>query len=95
MLIFCWDGRFCFVFWGFGVGFRDWKQRVLLAFFVKTDYILKVGIFVLNGGNIFFFLTTKVGWWEGGGELLDTDLLNVMRLRSEITDALEVEKVVR
>lgn len=42
--------------------------------------------------EIFFFLTTKVGW--GGGELLDTDLLNVMRLRSEITDALEVEKVV-
>lgn len=43
--------------------------------------------------EIFFFLTTKVGWWEGG-ELLDTDLLNVMRLRSEITDALEVERVV-
>lgn len=43
--------------------------------------------------EIFFFLTTKVGW-GGGGELLDTDLLNVMRLRSEITDALEVEKVV-
>lgn len=61
-------------------------------FFVKTDYILKVEIFVLNGGNI-FFLTTKVGWWEGG-KLLDTDLLNVMRLRSEITDALEVERVV-
>lgn len=30
----------------------------------------------------------------GGDELLDTDLLNVMRLRSEITDALEVERVV-
>lgn len=47
-------GGFVLFFWGFGVGFRDWKQRVLLAFFVKTDYILKVGIFVLNGGNIFF-----------------------------------------
>lgn len=66
MLIFCWDGRFCFVFWGFGVGFRDWKQRVLLAFFVKTDYILKVGIFVLNGGNIFFFLNYQ-SRVRGGG----------------------------
>lgn len=83
-----------FVFWGFGVGFRDWKQRVPLAFFVKTDYILKVEIFVLNGGNIFFlnYQSRVVG--GGGDELLDTDLLNVMRLRSEITDALEVEKVV-
>lgn len=46
--------------------------------------------------EIFFFLNYQsrvVG--GGGGELLDTDLLNVMRLRSEITDALEVEKVVR
>lgn len=25
------------VFGGFGLGFRDQKQRVLLAFFVKTD----------------------------------------------------------
>lgn len=67
MLIFCWDGRFCFVFWGFGVGFRDWKQRVLLAFFVKTDYILKVGIFVLNGGNIFFFFLNYQSRVVGGG----------------------------
>lgn len=68
MLIFCWDGRFCFVFWGFGVGFRDWKQRVLLAFFVKTDYILKVGIFVLNGGNIFFLnYQSRVVGGGGGG----------------------------
>lgn len=44
--------------------------------------------------EIFFFLNYQ-SRVVGGGELLDTDLLNVMRLRSEITDALEVEKVVR
>lgn len=44
-------------FGGFGFGSRGRKQRVLLAFFVKTDIYKKkknVGIFVLNGGNIFF-----------------------------------------
>lgn len=45
--------------------------------------------------EIFFFLNYQSRVVGGGGELLDTDLLNVMRLRSEITDALEVEKVVR
>lgn len=65
MLIFCWDGRFQ----GSGFGSRAQKQRVYLAFFVKTDYIIKkknVGIFVLNGGNIFFKLPT-------GDKLLDTN----------------------
>lgn len=39
------------VFGGFGLGTGVQKQRVLLAFFVKTDLYLKknVGIFVLNG----------------------------------------------
>lgn len=43
-------------FGGWGLGARGRKQRVVLAFFVKTDIYEKknVGIFVLNGGNIFF-----------------------------------------
>lgn len=45
-----------------GIGSRGFSS----LFFVKTDYILKVGIFVLNGGNIFFFLNYQ-SRVRGGG----------------------------
>lgn len=52
-----WDGRLGF---GSRVGSRGFSS----LFFVKTDiYLQNVGIFVLNGGNIFFSYQRGINSW--------------------------------
>lgn len=57
---------------------RVWIQRGLSSVFVKTDTTKIVGIFVLNGGNIFFNYQRGLT-----PEHLTGLSVNVMRLRTE------------